>query len=187
MNEPRFKPLSAETMTPEQRRVVEGIVSGPRKAVRGPFNALLRSPELADRVQKLGEYVRFNTSIPPRLNELAILLTARRWMAQYEWYAHRQLAMKAGLKDEIAGAIAEGKRPSALQEDETIVYNFCKEVLETGYASDAAFKAVVDKFGERGAVDLIGVIGYYSLVSMVLNVDGVPIPDGGKPPLAPLK
>jgi 4-carboxymuconolactone decarboxylase len=187
MDTQRFKPLTPETMTPEQKEIADKIMAGPRKGMRGPFNALLRSPELADYAQKLGEYVRFKTSIPPRLNELAILLTARRWTAQYEWYAHHRLAMQAGLSPDIAAAIAQGKRPTSMGPEETIVYNFCHEVIETGQASDASFKAVVDKFGERGAIDLIGVMGYYSLVAMTLNVDRVPIPEGGKPPLASLK
>jgi 4-carboxymuconolactone decarboxylase len=186
MNTQRFEPLTPETMTPEQKQVADNILSGPRKGMRGPFNALLRSPELADHAQKLGAYVRFGTSIQPKLNELAILLTARHWTAQYEWYAHRQLAMKAGLSADIADAIAQGKRPAAMGPEETVVYDFCHDVLETGQAGDASFKAVVGKFGERGAIDLIGVMGYYSLVSMVLNVDRVPIPDGTTP-LASLK
>jgi 4-carboxymuconolactone decarboxylase len=187
MEAQRFKPLTPETMTPEQKEIADKIMAGPRKGMRGPFSALLRSPELADYAQKLGEYVRFKTSIPPRLNELAILLTARHWTAQYEWYAHRRLAMQAGLSPDIADAIAAGKRPATLGPEETIVYNFCHELLETGHVSDASFQAVVDKFGERGAIDLIGVTGYYSLVAMVLNVDRVPIPEGGKPPLAALE
>jgi 4-carboxymuconolactone decarboxylase len=187
MTAQRFTPLTPETMTPDQKQVADNIMSGPRQGMRGPFNALLCSPELADHAQKLGAYVRFNTSIPPRLNELAILLTARHWTAQYEWYAHHRLAMKAGLSPDIAAAIAAGKRPASMQPDETVVYDFCHEVLEAGQASDKSFKAAVDKFGERGAIDLIGVIGYYSLVAMVLNVDRVPIPDGGKLPLAALK
>ncbi len=187
MNTQRFKPLSIDQMNPDQKRVAEEILAGPRKGMRGPFSAMLRSPGLAEHAQKLGAYVRFGTSIPPRLNELAILLTARHWTAQYEWYAHHRLAMQAGLNPDIAAAIAEGKRPAALQPDEAVVYDFCKEVLDTGQASDAHFNAVVEKFGERGAIDLIGAMGYYSLVSMVLNVDRVPIPEGGKPPLAALK
>lgn len=187
MSTQRFKPLSLDQMTPDQKRVADGIVSGPRGGMRGPFNALLRSPELADRAQKLGEYVRFNTSIPPKLNELAILLTARRWTAQYEWYAHSRLAAKAGLDPQVVAAIAEGRRPDSMQADEAAVYDFCKDILDTGEASDSKFNAVVEKFGERGAIDLIGAMGYYSLVSMVLNVDRVPIPDGEKPPLAALK
>jgi 4-carboxymuconolactone decarboxylase len=187
MNSQRFKPLTPETMTPEQKEVADRIMAGPRKGMRGPFSALLRSPELADAAQKLGEYARFKTSMPPRLNELAILLTARHWTAQYEWYAHRRLAMQAGLAPEIAAAIAEGKRPASMGPEETLVYDFSHELIETGQVSDASYKAVVDKFGERGAIDLIGVMGYYSLVSMVLNVDRVPIPEGGKLPLAALK
>jgi 4-carboxymuconolactone decarboxylase len=114
MDTQRFKPLTPETMTPEQKGVADKIMAGPRKGMRGPFNALLRSPELADYAQKLGEYVRFKNSIPPRLNELAILLTARGWTAQYEWYAHHRLAMQAGLSADIAAAIAQGKRPAAM-------------------------------------------------------------------------
>ena len=114
MDTQRFKPLTPETMTPEQKEVADRIVAGPRKGMRGPFSALLRSPELADAAQKLGEYARFKTSIPPRLNELAILLTARHWTAQYEWYAHHRLAMQAGLSPDIAAAIAEGKRPASM-------------------------------------------------------------------------
>ena len=183
----RFMPLSECDMTFDQQHVAQAVASGPRGGLRGPFHALLRSPELADAAQKLGEYVRFKSSIPPRLNELAILLTARHWTAQYEWFAHRRLAMQAGVSQDIADAIAEGKKPAVLGPEETIVYNFCHELLDTGQVSDANYKAVVDKFGERGAVDLIGVMGYYSLVAMVLNVDRVPIPDGGKLPLASLK
>jgi len=181
MTTQRFAPLSLEQMDPEQKRVAEEILAGPRKGMRGPFSAMLRSPGLAEHAQKVGAYVRFGTSIPQKLNELAILLTARHWTAQYEWYAHHQLAMKAGLNPDIAAAIAENKRPTSMPPDETVVYDFCKEVLDTGQASDAHFKAVVDKFGERGVMDLIGAMGYYSLVSMVLNIDRVPLPEGAKP------
>src|SRR6185437_6530336 len=116
----RFAPLSEEKMTPEQKRVAQGIASGPRGSWQ-------RSPEIADRVQKVGEFVRFKSSIEPRLNELAIILCARKWTAQYEWYAHRELAMKAGLKPKIADAIAEGKRPANMQADETVVYDFAHQ------------------------------------------------------------
>jgi 4-carboxymuconolactone decarboxylase len=171
-------------MTPDQRRVAQGIASGPRGSwQRGPFKALLRSPEIADRVQKVGEFVRFKSSIEPRLNELAIILCARKWTAQYEWYAHRELALKAGLKPEIADAIAEGKRPANMQADEAIVYDFAHQLLHTGQVSDAAFDAVKGKFGEQGVIDLIGAVGYYTIVSFVLNVDRVPLP----PEATPLK
>jgi 4-carboxymuconolactone decarboxylase len=187
MAEGRFQQLTPETMTPEQRRVADAIQSGPRGAgLRGPFSALLRSPELADYVQKVGEYVRFKSSIPARLNELAIVIAGRHWTAQYEFYAHRRLALQAGLKPEIVDAIAEGKRPNGMQEDESIVYDFATDLLQTGQVSDAIYQRTLGKFGERGVIDLVGAVGYYSLVSLVLNVVQVPLPPGEAPPLKPL-
>jgi 4-carboxymuconolactone decarboxylase len=182
----RFKQLSPADMTDEQRKAYDAIIAGPRGGARGPFNALLRSPDLADRVQRVGEYVRFKSSLPESLNELAILVVARYWTAQYEWYAHRQLALKAGLDAKIADAIAEGKRPASMNEDEAAIYDFCKELHEKKSVGDAAYKAVLDRFGERGVVDLIGASGYYTMVSMILNVDRLPLPEGAIP-LAELK
>jgi 4-carboxymuconolactone decarboxylase len=187
MSERRFKELTPATMTPEQKKAAEAIQSGPRGAgLRGPFNALLRSPELCDLVQRVGAYVRYSTSIPARLNEMAIIMAGRKWTAQYEFYAHRRLAIEAGLKTDICDAIAAGTRPTGMQDDEATVYDFCTELLGTGQVSDAHYNRVEDKFGERGVIDLIGAVGYYSLVSMVLNVDGVPLPAGETPPLKPL-
>lgn len=177
----RFKELSPAEMTEAQRTARDAIASGPRGGVRGPFNALLRSPDLADRAQKLGEYVRYNSSLPARLNELAILVVARHWTAQYEWYAHSKLALAAGLAPQIVSAISHGKRPAGMQADESAVYDFCKELHETKSVSDAAYKAVAGQFGERGVVDLLGVSGYYTLVSMVLNVDRAPLPGDATP------
>ena len=187
MSEQRFRKLSPEELTADQKKVYESIAGGPRGGVRGPFNALLRSPELADRTQKLGEYLRFSSSLPAPLNELAILITARYWSAQYEWHAHSQLAAKAGVEAATIAAIAQGKRPLGMKDDEIRVYDFCKELHEEKSVSDATYKAVLDRFGERGVVDLVGVAGYYTLVSMVLNVDRAPLPEGVAPPLAPLK
>src|SRR5580692_5392467 len=127
----RFPQLTSENMTPEQKKVAEAIMSGPRKNLNGPFNAWLRSPELGDRLQKVGEYIRFKTSLPPRLNEFAILIAARYWTAQYEWYAHYPLAMKAGLDSKVAADLAAGKKPSSMQDDEKIVYDFCTELRNT--------------------------------------------------------
>lgn len=187
MAQRRLEELTSETMTAEQRRVADAIQSGPRGAgLRGPFNALLRSPELADAVQKVGEYVRFKSSIPPRLNELAIIIAGRRWTAQYEFYAHRQLALRAGLKAEIADAIAEGRRPTGMDADETIVYDFATELLNTGQVSDATYHRTLARFSERGVIDLVGAVGYYSMVSLVLNVAQVPLPEGENLPLKPL-
>lgn len=182
----RFPPIPPERMTPEQRAAAEAIASGPRGGLRGPFSALLRSPVLADRFQRVGEYLRFNSSIPAALNELAILITAREWTAQYEWYAHHRLAMQAGLSPAIAQAIAEGRRPEGMSADEALVYDFCTELHRTRTVSDATFERARARFGEQGVVDLIGVSGYYVAVAMVLNVAQVPLPEGVAPPLRPL-
>jgi 4-carboxymuconolactone decarboxylase len=183
---PRLPPLAEADMNDAQREVRRAIASGPRGGVRGPFDVLLRSPELADRLQKVGAYVRFESSLPARLAELAILVTARHWGAQYEWYAHRRLAEQAGLAPEIAQDIAEGRRPAAMQADEAAVYEFCKALHETHGIGDEAWRAALERFGERGVIDLIGTCGYYTTVSMVLNATRHPLPEGVAPPLAPL-
>ena len=182
----RFRPLAESEMSEAQRKVYADIASGPRGGVRGPFNALLRSPELADRAQKLGEWVRYRSSIPEALKEFAILITARYWNAQYEWHAHHAHAMKAGLAPRLAAELAQGRRPSGMSDQAAAVHDFCKELHERKSVSDANYARVVQHFGEAGAVDLIGVIGYYTLVSMILNVDRVPIPGGAPAPLPPL-
>jgi 4-carboxymuconolactone decarboxylase len=183
----RFKPLTYETMTSEQKQLTDHILNSERKSMGGPFNALLRSPEMGDLAQQLGAHIRFKTSLPHRLNEMAIIMTARLWTAQYEWYVHKGLALEAGLNPAVAEAIAEGKRPAKMQPDEEAVYNFCTELLNTRQVSDATFQAAVKAFGERGVVDLIGATGYYQLVSALLNVDRYPLPPGVKPELKPLK
>jgi len=184
---PRFKKLAESELDPAQLKVYRELMAGPRGGVRGPFNALLRSPVLVDRVQKLGEFLRFESSLSARLNEFAILITARHWNAQYEWFAHYPHALKGGLKPEVAADLAQGKRPANMQDDEAIVYDFCKELHESKSVSDATYDVALKKFGERGVVDLIGVSGYYTLVSMVLNVDRQPLPEGTPPPLPELK
>jgi len=179
----RFRPLTYDQLTPAQKAMIDHVLAGPRGRVSGPFNVLLRSPEMGDIAQALGAYLRFKSSIPHKLNELAILMTGRFWNAQYEWYAHHKLALEAGLSPAIIEAVAVGKRPADMQSDEAVIYDFCHEFLETKQVSDATFKAAVDKFGERGVVDLVGVMGYYHLVSMLLNVDRYPLPDGVRPEL----
>ena len=182
----RFKPLTYNELTPAQRTLVEHVLASERKGLNGPFNIMLRSPEMGDAAQQLGVQLRFHSVLPNRLNELAILLTARYWNAQYDWWFHHKAALDVGLAPAVINAIATGKRPKAMRPDEEIIYNFADELLGTKQVSDASFKAVVDKFGERGAVDLTGVMGYYSFVSMMLNIDPYPIPDGVKPELKPL-
>jgi 4-carboxymuconolactone decarboxylase len=182
----RFQPLSYDTMTPEQKKLADSILAGPRTSLDGPFNVLLRSPEMGELAQKLGAYARYHTSLPPRLNEFAILITARHWTAQFEWQAHSKIALTAGLSPAIIQALAAGKRPAPMQPDEEAVYNFCTDVLTTKHATDVTFRAAKEKFGERGVVDMLGVMGYYQFVSMILNVDNYPLPDGAQPELKPL-
>jgi 4-carboxymuconolactone decarboxylase len=179
---PRYPELRPEQMTEAQKRVYQSIAAGPRGGVRGPFNALLRSPDLADRVQKVGEYLRFDSSLPARLNELAILINARFWGSKYEWYAHRPLAEKGGLAPAIADDLARNTRPEHMQADETIVYEFCTALHTTHAVDEALFDRAVATLGERGVMDLIGVSGYYTLVSMVLNVAEIPLPAGAPSP-----
>jgi len=182
----RFPVIPDDKQTPEQRAMVQAITSGPRGAgLRGPFNALMRSPDVGNRIQHVGAYVRFSSCIGPKLTELGICMVGRKWTAQYEWYAHRRLAEQAGLAPAILDAIAEGKRPTGMDADETIVYNFAKELLDTTVVGDANYNAMKDRFGEQGVIDLICACGYYTIVSMVLNVAEVELPVGVTP-LKPL-
>jgi 4-carboxymuconolactone decarboxylase len=183
----RFKPLAWAEMTPPQKTLMQHVLASPRGSTDGPFNIMLRSPEMGDLAQQYGAYMRYHSSLPPKLNEFVILITARSWNAQFEWYAHRSIAQQNGLSPAIIEAVAAGKRPAAMQPDEEVIYNFCTELLNTRQVSDATFAAMKDKFGERGVVDTIGVMGYYHLVSALLNVDRYPLPDGAKAELKPLK
>ena len=194
----RFKQIPPEKLTPEQRILADGVRSGPRGGIKnssaatpgplgGPFNVWLRSPDIGNIIQSLGAAIRFRSSIPAKLNELAIITTARLWTAQYEWHAHRRLAVEAGLDPAIADDIAQGRRPARMSEDEALVYDVSRELHETHGLSDATYQRAFDRFGEKGVVDLIAVNGYYVLVSMTLNVDRTPLPAGVTPPLPELK
>jgi 4-carboxymuconolactone decarboxylase len=194
----RFKLIPFAEMTPPQKAYADAVMAGPTSAtgsaavvpgaatIGAPFNVYLRSPELAAALRPVGEYIRFKTSLPAKLNEFAILVTARQWTAQYEWFAHHRLALKAGLDPAVAEDLAQGRRPKGMQPDEEMIYNFSQELHTQHGVSDATFKTVRDRFGEQGVVDLIAVNGYYVLVSMILNVDRTPVP-GGKAPLPVLR
>jgi 4-carboxymuconolactone decarboxylase len=193
MSQERFPRIPTDQLTPEQRALAAAIQGGPRAAVPGrdnsiggPFNPWLRSPAIGDRLQALGAQLRFHSSIPAALNEFAILITAREWSSQYEWYAHHRLAMAAGLPASVAADLAQGKRPEGMNEDQRLVYEFCTELHRTRFVSDATFAAVKQRFGEQGVIDLIAVSGYYVAVSMTLNTARVGLPDGVAPPLPPL-
>ena len=183
----RFKPLKYDEMTPAQKTMVEHLIAGPRGGVNGPFNVLLRSPEMGDLGQQFGASTRFATTVPRRLYELAIIITARHWTSQFEWTAHHRGALQAGIAPAIADAIAEGRRPAAMARDEEAVYNFATELLQTKQVSDATFAAAKSVLSERGVVELINVMGWYSTVSMLLNVDRYPLPEGSTPELKPLR
>ena len=179
----RFKPLTWDEMTPAQHTMVEHLFAGPRAGANGPFNVLLRSPEMGDIAQQFGASMRFNQSMPRKLNEMAIIITARYWTAQYEWYAHKRAALQAGLDPAIVDAIQHGRRPTTMQKDEDAVFTFCTELLNTKHVSDATFAAAKNTVGEKGVVDLMGVMSWYQMVSMLLNVDRYPLPEGAKPEL----
>jgi 4-carboxymuconolactone decarboxylase len=175
----RFLPMKAEQLNPEQKKWADMISAPPRNAkfVNPPYRAYIYNPDLANRLTAMSEYLRWNTSLPPRLSELAILITARQWTAQYEWYAHYPLALKGGLDPKIADAIAEGKRPDGMKEDETALYDLATELYRDKRVSDPVYKAALNQFGERGIMDIIGIIGYYDLVSMTLITMQAGMPD----------
>ncbi len=183
----RFRPLTYDEMTPAQRTMIEHVLAGPRGSTDGPFNVQLRSPEMGDLGQQFGASTRFATTVPRKLYELAIIITARHWTAQFEWQAHHRGALQAGLPAAVADAIAEGRRPAAMAPDEAAVYNFATELLDTTQVSDATFAAAKTLLGERGVVELINVMGWYGTVSMMLNVDRYPLPPGTTAELKPLK
>ncbi|MDA1010494.1 MAG: carboxymuconolactone decarboxylase family protein [Chloroflexi bacterium] len=180
---PRLAPLELDDMTPEQRTVAEAIMSGPRGRLRGPFPAWLRSPELAEHAQKLGAYCRFGSSLAPNLSELAIIVTGRRWTAQFEFWAHASLAREAGVSDAAIEAIRTGGTPAFGDPAEQLVYDFVTEYLATSRISDASYTRALDTVGERGILDLVAIVGYYTLVSMTLNVFEVDVSEGVERPL----
>ena len=183
----RFKPLKYEELTPEQKTMVEHLYAGERGGMNGPFNVTLRSPKMGDLAQQLGAELRFHSALTAKQRELAIILTGREWTAQYEWYAHSRLALQAGIPKDAVDAIAAGKKPTSLGPDEVPVYNFVSELLKTKQVSDPVFQAARDKLGEKGVVDLTGLVTYYGFVCAMLNIDRYPLPDNAEPELKPLR
>jgi 4-carboxymuconolactone decarboxylase len=183
----RFKALSTGEMTPRQKTVMDLVDSGKLEGgIDGPLNVLLRSPELGEAILRYGAYVRFHVPLSAKLTELAALITLRNWTAQFPWYTHRRAAARVGVSEAVIQAIAEGKRPAGLRPDEQAVYNFCAELLRTTQMSDATFNAAKQQIGERGIVDIMGAMGYYQTVAMLLNTDRYPLPAGVAPELKPL-
>ena len=176
----RYSELNESELDEAQRRVWNDVVAGPRGSVPPPVQLWLKSPGLADHAHQLGVHVRFATGFSPRLTEIAILVTARYWTAQFEWFAHARLARQAGIGDETIDAIAERREPELPDPDDRLVYDFCNSFYRRHRVDDALFDRVRARFGERGLVDLIGLIGYYSFASVTLNVFEVPVPPGAE-------
>jgi 4-carboxymuconolactone decarboxylase len=186
--EERFSALQLDQLTPDQQTMATMLATPPRnnKLNTGPFNAYARSPGLGVLLLHVSDFVRFNSSLPPRLSEFAIMIAAQKWTQLYEWRAHYPLAIKGGLDRQILVDLGAGNRPQAMKEDETTLYDFCTEMYRDRNVSDATFKSAVAKFGERGIMDVIGIIGYYDMVSMALIVQQATGKPGEEPPLLPV-
>jgi 4-carboxymuconolactone decarboxylase len=176
MSRDRLPPIPPEQWTDEQRRSAEEVMRGPRGALVSPFVPLLRSPELMRHAQRMGEYLRYRNALVPRLSELAILVTARRWLQPVEWAIHAPIAERVGVDPETIRAIGEGRRPLTLRDDEAAVHDFCIELHRDGGISDATWAETIARFGEQGIVDLLGINGYYTFLAMVMNAARTDLP-----------
>jgi 4-carboxymuconolactone decarboxylase len=178
---PRLPDLDPAQLTPAQKRVHDMIVAGPRGSVPGPLAVWLRRPDLAERAQALGQYCRYDSALPPRLSELAILLTARHWAADYEWWAHEKHARAAGLTDAVIEAVRSERKPDFAQNDEAVVYDIVTTLYRERKLPDALYQRGLEVLGEGRLVDLVGVLGYYALISMTIQAFDVRPPDGTAP------
>jgi 4-carboxymuconolactone decarboxylase len=179
----RLPPIPADKMTPEQKRAAEEFQAGRGYAPRGPFAVMLRSPEVMLRAKAMGDYLRFRNVLPGPIREMVILLTAREWTQDYEWFHHHKIGLKEGLAAAIADAIADGRRPEAMSEAEAAAYDFSIEVHRRRSVSDATYARAHKHFGEHGIIDLIGLNGYYSFNAMMMNVARTPLDDDKAEPL----
>jgi 4-carboxymuconolactone decarboxylase len=178
MTEPRFKPLAADEWTEEQRRVADSLTRSPRGSVRGPYVPLIYSPELADRMRHLGDFIRFDGVLPPRLKEIVIFAVARHWSVDFMFAIHRRMSAELGLERAIVDAIASGARPAALSPAEAAAYDLARELVRTGRVGDAIFAAARRHFAERGVIELVAFVGYYTSLAMILNTAEIEPPDG---------
>ena len=178
MAQDRMPPIPLEKQTPEQRKAGEAFRANRKQDVFGPFVPLFRSPEVMLRAMAMGDYLRYRTVFPTKLNEFIILITARQFTQQYEWYVHYPIALKEGLSRDVADAIADGRRPAVLSADEEVIYDFCTELLRNYSVSDATYARAVARFGEQGTIEMVGVVAYYTFQSMVLNTARTPVPPG---------
>lgn len=184
--EDRLPPLAPAFWTEAQRACADEIIQGPRGALIEPFVPLLRSPELCTHVQRTGEYLRYRSAIGLRLSELAILVTACHWVQQVEWSIHAPIAMREGIAPEVVEALAVGRRPDYRRADEALVHDFTQESLRERRVSDTTWAAAREVLGEQGVVDLMGIVGYYSMLSIVMNGAQTP-PPPDRPMRLPLR
>jgi len=180
----RMPPIPADKMTEAQKKAAAEFAAVRNAAPAGPFGVLLRVPELMDLAFRWRQHVQARSALDQRQTEFVILMTARHWTQQYEWNAHRPAAIRAGLKPEIIAAVAEGRRPEHMAEDEAILYDLCTELQRNHGVSDATYARALAKFGEAGIVETTSMAGYYTLLAMVMNTARTPLPAGAKPPLA---
>jgi len=181
----RMPPIPTDKMTDAQRKVAAEIAAGPRGKVEGPYWPIIRSPGLTEALQKVGEYYRYRCPLDRKLNEMAALMAARSWSQQFIWDVHILQALDAGLKNDIALAIAEGRRPAGMAVDEELLYDFVTELLANQGASDPTYARTVAKFGESGVIDIVGIVGYYTTLAMIMNVARTPLLEGRPFPLVP--
>jgi 4-carboxymuconolactone decarboxylase len=181
MAESRLPTIPPDQYTLEQKQAAEDFLATRKAPVFGPFEPLMHSPEVMTLARTMGDYLRYKSKIGNTLSELAILVTAREWSQDYEWYVHAPIAAKAGIKPEIIETIKDGRQPSGMSEDEQIVYDFCVELHKNKRVSDATFAKAEKRFGKGGVVDLIGINGYYSFLAMQLNAARYPLPKNGTP------
>ena len=180
MTQDRMPPLSDSEMTPEQAASLAALTNGPRGKIGGPFVPLLRSPELMNRLQHVGEYLRYHNSMGLRNSEFSVLIAARHWSQPFEWHIHSVIAKKEGVSEEAIQSINEGTRPTHMSDDEGIIFDFLGELKSNQSVSDPTWKRAVTRFGEQGVVDMIAHFGYYSLLAMLMNAARTPLPDGVK-------
>ena len=173
----RMPAIPLDKMNALQKKYAEEIIKGPRGALYGPFIPLIRSPELMDRSQKIGEYLRYKSAIGTRLSEFVILIVARQWTQQVEWAIHEPIALKEGIKPDVIKAIADGRRPEGMSADEGILYDFCTELHVNKSISDVTYDRVLKRFGEQGVIDTLGINGYYTFIAMVMNGTRTAVPD----------
>jgi 4-carboxymuconolactone decarboxylase len=173
----RMPAIPFDQMNDLQKKYAEEIIKGPRGALYNPFTTLIRSPELMDRAQKIGEYLRYKSAIGPRLTELVILIVARQWTQQVEWAIHEPIALKEGIKPDVIKAIADGRRPVGMSDDEELIYNFCMELHTNKSITDTTYDRVLKRFGEHGVIDTLGINGYYTFLAMVMNGTRTAVPD----------